>query len=159
MGRVARWLELHAEATRLHEQLMPLLTDSLEQSQTSGHAGNTDDGNLLELLARWQQLVGEMDTANLGPQAQALREPIARLARMNQEIGQAPARSATWDRHRTAAAQTVGSKPSGVQEHLRPALNQPQAGDRQKGGPESLPFCCHPCGPHPARRAQRPQLM
>lgn len=88
MGRVARWLELHAEATRLHEQLMPLLTDSLEQSQTSGHAGNTDDGNLLELLARWQQLVGEMDTANLGPQAQALREPIARLARMNQEIGQ-----------------------------------------------------------------------
>lgn len=88
MGRVARWLELHAEATRLHEQLMPLLSASLEQSQASGHAGNTDDGNLLELLARWQQLVGEMDTANLGPQAQALREPIARLARMNQEIGE-----------------------------------------------------------------------
>ncbi len=88
MGRVAQWLALHAEATRLHEQLMPLLAGSLQQSQASGHAGQTDDSDLLALLTRWQQLVREMDTASLGPEALALREQIATLTRMNSEIGQ-----------------------------------------------------------------------
>lgn len=88
MGRAAHWLEHYAEAEQLHARLMSLLTHSLQQSQTSGQAGTTDDSNLLELLTRWQQVVGEMDTSSLGPEALALREQITALARMNSEIGQ-----------------------------------------------------------------------
>jgi len=88
MGRVARWLELYAEASELHEQIMPLLAGSLQASNDSGKAGSSDDQNLLQSLAHWKRILGEMDTASLGPEARELRPQIARLAQMNREIGQ-----------------------------------------------------------------------